>query len=629
MQMKSVLLDGKQVVLDPSKSIGRGGEAEVFDIGYNRALKIFKGPDHPDFLGQPNEDELREAARRRIAEHQKKLPAFPSGLPSRVITPKKLAMDKKGRIVGYSMEFIKGAEVLLRYTDSSFRGTGIDSNDVVRLFMDLHETVKVVHDSGVVIGDFNDLNVLVNGTEVYCIDADSMQFGRFMCMLYTEKFVDPLLCDPKGKRPELVKPYVPDADWYAFCVMFMRCMLYTSPYDGIYRPKDPKKRIPHDARPLRRITVFNPEVRYPKPALPREVLPDEILHHFHLVFEKDQRGEFPISLLEGCRWTKCTNCGTEHARVLCPECAGPAPAAVKTVVQVRGNVTSRRVFQTKHGVILHASYQNGKLCWLWHDGTKFVREQNGTVAEGGLRPSMRFRLLGSRTFIADNGLVLDFEGSHLKERFPVDSFGNLAMLDTNSNNIYWVSDGRLMKQGMFGEGDSIGNVLKNQTLFWVGEKFGFGFYIAGTFNVAFVFDTKTKGINDSVKLPRIAGQLVDSTCAISDKFCWFFMTVNERSRMVNRCYIIDKSGTVVAEATAQQGDGSWLSEIRGGYAVGGALLVPTDEGVVKVEHEHGRVNETKRFPDTEPFVSSGSHLFAGDGGLYVVSKRSVAHLTIA
>jgi len=527
------------------------------------------------------------------------------------------------------MDFIKGAEVLLRFTDSSFRQAGVDTNDVVRIFMDLHNTVRAVHSADVIIGDFNDLNVLVNGKEVYCIDADSMQFGKFLCMLYTEKFVDPLLCNQKAKRPELKKPYVPDSDWYAFCVMFMRCMLFTSPYDGIYRPKDPKKRIPHNARPLHRITVFNPEVRYPKPALSRDVLSDEILHHFHLVFEKDQRGEFPMSLLETCRWTKCTNCGTEHARVLCPKCAGPAPAAVKAVIQVRGNVTSKRVFQTKHGVVLHASYQSGKLCWVWHDGKKFIREQGGVVAEGGLRPSVRFRLLDDRTFIADNGLVLDFKNNKLKERFPVDSFGSLAMLDTNSKNIYWISDGRLMKQGMFGEGDIIGNVLKNQTLFWVGEKFGFGFYIAGTFNVAFVFDAKTKGINDSVKLPRFAGQLIDSTCEISDKLCWFFMLVNEGSRMVNKCFVINKSGMILAEATAQQGDGSWLSEIRGGFAVGNAFLVPTDDGIVKVEYEHGRINETKRFPDAEPFVSFGSHLFAGDGGLYVVSKRNIAHLTIA
>ena len=46
------------------------------------------------------------------------------------------------------------------------------------------------------------------------------------------------------------------------------------------------RRITHDARPLHRITIFHPEVKYPKHAVPYGVLPDDILQYFHLVFEK-------------------------------------------------------------------------------------------------------------------------------------------------------------------------------------------------------------------------------------------------------------------------------------------------------------------------------------------------------
>ena len=147
---------------------------------------------------------------------------------------------------------------------------------VLQIFKDLHGTVMGIHGKQVVIGDFNDLNVLVKGTEAYMVDADSFQFGRFPCRVFTARFVDPLLCDPKSHSPMLVKPHNSESDWYAYAVMLMQCLLYVDPYGGVYIPKDRAKKIPHPQRPLKRVTIFNPEVRYPKPAVHYNVLPDDL-----------------------------------------------------------------------------------------------------------------------------------------------------------------------------------------------------------------------------------------------------------------------------------------------------------------------------------------------------------------
>jgi len=81
---------------------GSGGEAEVYDIG-GVVLKVFKAPDHPDHL----RPEDREAAKRRIDEHQRKLVQFPQNLPARVVVPRELARDASGKIVGYTMQFLE------------------------------------------------------------------------------------------------------------------------------------------------------------------------------------------------------------------------------------------------------------------------------------------------------------------------------------------------------------------------------------------------------------------------------------------------------------------------------------------------------------------------------------------
>jgi len=113
-----VLVHGKRLRLKPQQAIGKGGEADVFTIGNGQVLKLFKPPSHPDYAGQPHEQQQAEA---RLAEHQAKLPAFPSHVPGRVVRPEALVTDRSGRIIlGYTMRFLHGATVLMRYAERSF-----------------------------------------------------------------------------------------------------------------------------------------------------------------------------------------------------------------------------------------------------------------------------------------------------------------------------------------------------------------------------------------------------------------------------------------------------------------------------------------------------------------------------
>ena len=44
-----VHVSGHRVSVDPKASIGKGGEADVFDLGGGTVLKLWKAPDHPDY----------------------------------------------------------------------------------------------------------------------------------------------------------------------------------------------------------------------------------------------------------------------------------------------------------------------------------------------------------------------------------------------------------------------------------------------------------------------------------------------------------------------------------------------------------------------------------------------------
>jgi hypothetical protein len=610
---------------DPAKSIGKGGEADIYDIGNDQALKIFKTPDHPDYQGLPSE---QEAAKRRIAEHQRKLPAFPTGLPARVVVPEELAYDKHGTIAGYAMQFKKGAEVLLRYGEIGFRQNGIADDAVTEIFKDLHQTLHGVHKRGVVVGDFNDLNVLIRHTEAYLIDADSSQFGPYLSRVFTEKFVDPLLCDPDANKLLIKKPHNEMSDWYAFAVMLMQSLLCLSggPYGGVYKPKKPSARMAYGSRPLHRITVFHPDVRYPKPSRHFSILPDGLLQYFHEVFEKDKRGEIPRRLLEDLHWTRCSTCGLVHARGICPTCQAAIPQAVTAIST--GRVSGERIFRTE-GRIVFAASQNGTLRWLFHHNGEYRREDGNVVTTGALDPHARFRIRSADTVIArsNHAVIYSAQGD---TSIAVDNFGLLPVVDANERYTFWVQNGQIKRTSSLGTGyvEPIGDALPQQTLIWAGTRAGFGFYRAGSLSQCFIFNTERRGINDSLTLKPFRGQLVDSTAVIGKEKIWFFVSSRVSGKTVNSCFLIRMDGTLEATAETEADDGSWLGTLRGKCAAGEYLLAPTDEGIVRIKPSGTTLVVEKEFPGTSRFVHAGRHLFTDKTGLMVVGSHEIWRLAL-
>ncbi|MEM9213020.1 MAG: hypothetical protein AAGD25_01460 [Cyanobacteria bacterium P01_F01_bin.150] len=652
-----IYVNQQKVRLTAKNAIGKGGEADVFQWRRDRAIKVFKPPDHPDFAGMP---EAQQAARDRLRQHQQKLRQFPVGLPERVISPQELAMDKRERqILGYTMPLVKDTEVLLRYGDRAFR-QGIAAQTVVDIFLDLHRTITQLHQQNVVIGDFNDLNVLVKDRSAYIIDTDSFQFGAFSCPMFTARFVDPLLCDPDANQPILQQSHTVESDWYAFSVMLMQCLLFVDPYGGVHKPKDKSQRVPQSARSLKRITVFHPEVRYPKPALPYDCLPDELLQHFHQVFEQDWRGMLPRSLLESLRWTTCTTCGIDHARSHCPNCTVSSPiqasrqASAIPTETVYGNVTVTPVFTTE-GIILSATVEAGKLSWIYWEQDAFKREDGTVLLNGSLMPNLRWRIQGGTTLIGQQGQVVCLVSP--QSRLAVESYGAIAQFDVNSQSQYWINQGQLLRRQLSGnqmqtsvaiaQDSSIvmGTVLPGgHTQIWVGDRFGFGFYQAGELTVAFVFDGERPGINDRVQLPTWQGALIHATCGFNRSAVrkssrgWLFLITQEQGQIHYRCIVLNADGTVLAETKASQGLEHWLAHLGDSkalfidpcpfYAVNDFLLAATDTGIIRIDRQNDQLMQTKVFPDTEPFVDSSCRLLPATSGLYAVSAHHIQQLQL-
>ncbi|AKQ70435.1 hypothetical protein A176_007347 [Myxococcus hansupus] len=623
-----IWLEGKRFRLNPAKALGKGGEADVFDLGDGRALKVFKPPEHPDYMGLPTE---QAAARVRLDEHQHKLRAFPVGLPGRVVSPQALATDKSGRaVLGYAMRKLDGVEPLRRFSEPSFRRAGATAGRVVEVLSGLHRTLGAVHAAGVVVGDFNDLNVLVEGTsDAYVIDADSFQFGAFLCPVFTERFLDPLRLGKNGAQGLVPsRPASPESDWYAYTLAVMQSLLCVGPHGGVHKPKSLTARTTPAGRLLQRITVFHPEVQYPKPALPLATLPDTVLHHLYGVFVEDRRGAFPLPLLDSLRFAPCTSCGVEHARAACPMCRPHATAATTPVSSARGQVTATRLFSTR-GVLVHASNEEGVLRWLYHADGAYRREDGRVVLRGLLDPSLRWALQGEVTLVGRGGEVAVLAPGRPPERVGVDAPEGTPAFATNARHRYWAVGGGLWRDGPHGP-ERIGDVLEGQTRLFVGPRFGLGFHRAAGLRGAFVFDAERLGLKDGLVLPWPSGKLVDAECVFDGDQAWLFLVEEAGGRTLNHCVVVGADGGVRASAVAVAGDGSWLGNVpRGRCAVGHALFCATDTGLARVELRQGQLEMVREFPDTEPFVDSGSPLFLVEQGLAVVGRQDITALRMA
>ena len=77
-----------------------------------------------------------------------------------------------------------------------------------------------------------------------------------------------------------------------------------------------------------------------------------------------------------------------------------------------------------------------------------------------------------------------------------------------------------------------------------------------------MFDADRSGINDSVSITPIRGQMIDSTCVFTDSRVWFFDYREAGFEVVNRAQVITADGKVEATAEAELGDGSWLERFE-------------------------------------------------------------------
>ncbi len=533
----TVFMGGKRLRLDDRDLLGVGGEGRVFRAG-DRAIKVFFA--------------MTDA-------RQKKLAAFPTTLPARVVGPLDLCTDQKGQLLGYAMRALDGAVDIHRLGQRKWRAANpeLRSADVLGVFRELASTVAQIHASNVVVGDLNDGNVVLTppttaratassrqtpqrAWQPWLIDADSMQFAGFPCIVAHERFLDPKLYGVDLDRTAALSR---ESDWYALAVLLFSSLLYVHPYGGAH-PSYPTMLRRAEARH----SVLRGDVKLPHAAQRPHVLGDDALAWLTSVFDGDVRTPLPSSILEA-RFEPCS-CGVEHTRRACPACS--VSVAMPSPVRMIGRIRITRLSR--------------------EDGARFV-------------------------------------GAALAHDALVRLEGDWLVRASDSTRI--------------------GQVLENQTHVRCGASLGFAFYRAGLITMSFLFDTQ-RGVLRQLELPHIGGKLVDFSCTFDQGHVLFCTATEKAGRLTHSAHLVDASGAIVASESGPAGSSAILAGISGKCLAVGAILVPTDDGLVLL-----RADRTTRsfvpiraFPETRDLVPPDADLLVGPGGsVYVVTHDEIVHLS--
>lgn len=629
MKKKLFYQDGRPLVL-PKTVLGEGGEADVFKVSSTHVAKIYKQEDHESFvsLPAPLAQEAKMLAKQKLTLVNKKLREYPQGLGHNVLAPNELILDDKGMVAGFIMRLIDNPLTWLQFVDPARRKGNLANDQITKLLLNLLEGTQSLHDKGVVIGDYNDNNFLIKNHALYFCDADAYQFGRYPCNTFTQTYVDPKICQkaPHSDSMMMAGPHSVMTDWYAFCVFVAQSLLCWHPYIGQHKPAQGVGKIPNGLRPLHRFTIlddknpkqFRSDVIVPKfvKDLHLGIVTDELAEYLWKVFVKDDRQIFPKGLLENLEWTTCTKCNFYHARHQCPHCMQIHKTLVKSLNRVFGRVMATVLFETQ-GVILSSVVQHQKLCYVYHDGHSYKREDGLVVANGTLDSMIKFEICGNQTIFGKDRDIFVLEQGKQPIRLETTVFSGYPIFTTNSSYYFWMQNGVIMRNSLKTTilGDSqpteLATALQDKTLWWTGEEFGFGLYGSNTLRYFFVFDTERKSSNDNIAI-HLKGEILDASATFTDQLCWFFVkSKNHLGKKEHRVYVIDRHGKVLGEL--EDSVKHWLRSVRGKAAIGDKCFVNTDEGVYKLQTANGMIHELEHFPDTEPWGDDFTRLHLLDG----------------
>ncbi len=260
--MKVFVKGGSEKNLTKNAFLASGGEGQVYVLN-NVAYKIYNDP-----------SKMIPVA--KIQELQ-------TLTSPNIIRPENVVLNAKNNPIGYTMKFVKNTNPLCKIFTKSFKSrNSLKREDIIELVKKFRETMKHVHDNGILVVDVNELNFLVNDkfNNIFFIDVDSYQTPHFPATAIMENIKD-----------RHAKSFSELSDWFSWGIITFQMFVGIHPFKGKHPSiNDMKERM------QKNISVFNKRVSIPSVCEPLDSIPQAYRDWYKALFEEGKRMEPPFGM---------------------------------------------------------------------------------------------------------------------------------------------------------------------------------------------------------------------------------------------------------------------------------------------------------------------------------------------
>jgi len=261
--MKLYDKDGTVINVDESKEIARGGEGSIIDMGHNKVAKIYHQGIH--------------------SFSESKLQHLSALDGSTFIKPEKILFQKNKKIAGFIMKMLsKDFFPLYSAFSYNFCNTqGLTDKIKMEVVKKLIDSLKSVHSKGIIIGDFNPFNIMLNDSgTTFFIDTDSYQTPG---TIHSGKLLDDI-------RDHLYMGKISkESDYYALAVVIFNFLTSLHPYKGAHKKY---KSLPE--RAINKIPIFDNDPNLIVPKCYHPLQDKNLMNQFKSIFKDGER--FMINL---------------------------------------------------------------------------------------------------------------------------------------------------------------------------------------------------------------------------------------------------------------------------------------------------------------------------------------------
>jgi len=246
--------------LDPN-DFKAGGEAKAWIQG-NTVFKVYHSPHNM-------------IAEQKLVELQR------INIPN-VMKPKDVILDVKKKPIGFTMDLARGHSLVKLFTTGFQNDNGITPTHLVELVEAKKVVVNNIHDTGCLIVDLNEYNVIVDSSWVvpYFIDINSWQTPSY-----------PATAISPNVRDWTCNKFTELTDWFSFAIL--TCYLFTGIHPFRGRHKDFKKGD-LEGRMKSHVSIFNSDVRLPGSVRDFSMIPPHYKEWYIDLFEKGKRSKPPL-----------------------------------------------------------------------------------------------------------------------------------------------------------------------------------------------------------------------------------------------------------------------------------------------------------------------------------------------